>query len=142
MRPALVVSTAALAFTLVSVRLAAQESTPTTRSDSSPAAATLQGKALAERQAMGGRFAGGYVSGLFLGLIGTGIAWAVAGSDDTPLPAAEASQLVNTNPNYQLFFQQGYETRLKSRRKSSALTGGLLGTATFVAIYIVATSAN
>lgn len=144
MRPASVVTATVLALALVPVALPAQEPTPAAppRADSTPAAATLHGQALAERQAVGGRFAGGFVSGLFLGLIGTGIAWAIAGSDDTPLPTAEASQLTRVNPDYHLFFQQGYSTKLKARRKSSALTGGLVGTATFVTIYLVATSNN
>ena len=114
----------------------------TTPADSTFAAATLHGQALANQQAVGGRFAGGFVGGLFLGLIGTGIAWAVASGDDTPLPTAQAMQLANANPNYTLAFQQGYSTRLKSRRKSNALTGGLVGTATAVVIIVAATSGN
>jgi hypothetical protein len=104
--------------------------------DSAPAAAMLHGQALANQQSVGGRFAGGFAAGFFLGLIGTGIAWAVAGSDDTPVPSTHASQLASSNPNYNLAFQQGYSARLKSRRKSSALTGGLVGTAVIVTILL------
>jgi hypothetical protein len=110
--------------------------------DSSPAAAVLQGRAVAERRGMSGRFAGGFASGLLLGLIGTGITYAIAGSDDTALPALEAARLSSANPNYSLAYQQGYSERLKSRRRSSALTGGLLGTLTFVVIYVSATSGS
>jgi len=110
--------------------------------DSSAAAAVLQGRALAETRGTGGRFAGGFVSGVLLGLIGTGIVYAIAGSDDTSVPALDAARLSTANPTYSLSFQQGYSERLKARRKSSALTGGLLGTLTFVVIYVSATSGN
>jgi hypothetical protein len=115
---------------------------PPVVADSSAAAAVLHGRALAERRGMGGRFAGGFASGILLGLIGTGITYAIAGSDDTSLPALEAARLSTTNPAYSLAYQQGYSERLKSRRRSSALTGGLLGTLTFVVIYVSATSGN
>lgn len=139
MRPATLITAASFVLALVATPLLAQNpAAAPTSVDSTPAAATLHGQALAERQRVGGRFAGGFASGLFLGLIGTGIAWAIAGSDDTPLPTAEATQMVNVNPNYHLFFQQGYSARLKSRRKSTAL----VGTAAFVVIYIAATSGN
>ena len=138
---------AALSTSLALVTAPAQAQQPTqaapaAATDSSPAAAVLQGRALAERPGMSGRFAGGFASGLALGLIGTGIAYAIAGSDNASLPALEAAQLATANPTYQLSFQQGYAERLKSRRRSSALTGGLLGTATFVVIYVAATSGN
>jgi hypothetical protein len=110
--------------------------------DSSAAAGVLHGRALAETRGMGGRFAGGFASGVLLGLIGTGIAYVIAGSDGTSLPAAEAARLSTASPTYSLAFQQGYSERLKSRRRSSALTGGLLGTLTFVVIYVSATSGN
>lgn len=144
MHAASVVTAAGVLLPLVPSALQAQEPAPSTagRVDSTPAAAMLHGQALAERQPVGGRFAGGLASGLLLGLIGTGIVWAVAGSDDTPVPIAHALQLANANPNYNLAFQQGYSARLKARRKSSALTGGLVGTATVVVLYLAATSGN
>ncbi len=108
--------------------------------DSSPTAAVLHGRAAADRQGTGGRFAGGYVPGLFLGLIGTGIAYAVASTSDVSVPALEAAQLISANANYSVSYQQGYGERLRSRRKSAALTGGLLGTLTFLVIYASATS--
>lgn len=104
--------------------------------DSSPAAAVLQGRALADRQGMGGRFVGGFASGFLLGLIGTGITYVIAGSDATTLPAAESARLNAANPTYSLSFQEGYAERLKARRRSSALTGGLLGTLAIVTIYV------
>ena len=139
--------TGALCATLVvgAIPAYAQDPAPTAQPvavDSSPAAAVLHGRALAERRGMGGRFAGGFASGVLLGLIGTGITYVIAGSDDTSLPAMEAARLSATNPTYSLSYQQGYSERLKSRRRSSALTGGLLGTLTFVVIYVSATSGN
>ena len=113
-----------------------------TAADSTASAAVLHGRAAADRRSLGGRFAGGLASGLLLGLIGTGITYAIAGSDDASLSAAEAAQLASANPVYSLAFQQGYTERLKARRKSSALTGGLLGTAAIVTIVLVANSSN
>jgi hypothetical protein len=115
---------------------------PPSPTDSSAAAAVLHLRALAETRGTGGRFAGGFASGLLLGLIGTGIVYAIAGSDDTSIPALEATRLSTASPTYSLAFQQGYSERLKSRRRSSALTGGLLGTLTVVVIYVSATSGN
>lgn len=107
--------------------------------DSSSAAGVLQGRALANRQGMGPRFFGGYASGFFLGFLGAGIAYLVAGSDDTPVPPPEATQLSTATPTYSLAYQQGYAERLKARRRSSALKGGLLGTLT-ITVLIVATA--
>ena len=90
---------------------------------------------------MSGRFVGGFASGFLLGLIGTGIAYVIAGSDNTALPAAESAPLNAANPTYALSFREGYSERLKARRRSSALTGGLLGTLTVIVV-IVSASGN
>jgi heme/copper-type cytochrome/quinol oxidase subunit 3 len=104
---------------------AAATVTPT---DSSPAAALLHGRAAAERRSTGRRFTGGFVSGLLLGFLGTGITYIKAGNDDAPLPAMETARLASASPTYSLAYQLGYADRLKAKRKSSALKGGLLGT--------------
>src|SRR5690606_2761472 len=46
----------------------------------------LEGERAAEVVGTNGYFAGGFVSGLALGLIGTGIAWTVAGSSEVAIP--------------------------------------------------------
>lgn len=131
---------------IFALALHGQEPTPpaptAAATDSSPSAAVLHGRAAAERRGTGGRFVGGFASGLLLGLIGTGITYAIAGSDDASLPAMEAAKLTTAHPNYSLAYQQGYAERLKAKRKSSALTGGLLGTLTVVVVYVAATSGN
>lgn len=96
--------------------------------------AVLRGRAAAERVGTGGSFAGGFVGGFVLGLIGTGIACAVASGSDAQLPALDAARLAQATSDYQLAFRQGFEERVRSRKKGAALTGGLLGTATIVVL--------
>lgn len=106
--------------------------------DSSSTMAVLHGRAAAERVGTGGSFAGGFVGGFFLGLIGTGIAYAVASGSDAQLPALDAARLAQATSDYQLAFRQGFEERVRARRKGAALTGGLLGTATIVVLVLSA----
>ena len=102
---------------------AAATVTPT---DSSPAAALLHGRAAADRRSTGRRFTGGFVAGLLLGPLGTAITYVKAGGDDAPLPAMETARLASASPTYSLAYQLGYAERLKAKRKSSVLKGGLL----------------
>ena len=102
----------------------------------------LDGQAAAQSAGTGGWMAGGVVTGLFTGLIGTAVIWAVAGSSDVSVPADRRVQIANEPPTYQQSYKSGYGQKLKSRRKASALGGGLLGTAAFVLIYISATSGD
>jgi flavin-dependent dehydrogenase len=101
--------------------------------------AVLHGRAAGERVGTGGTFVGGFAGGFFLGLIGTGIAYAVASGSDAQLPALDAARLAQATADYQLAFRQGFEERVRSRRKGAALTGGLLGTATIVVLLLSAT---
>lgn len=110
--------------------------------DSSPAAAVLHGRLAAERRSMGGRFAGGFASGLFLAFFGMGMTYVIAGSDDACPPVWDAPQLATTSPTYELAFRQGYAERLKSRRRSSALKGGILGTLAVVVLVVASASNN
>jgi hypothetical protein len=96
----------------------------------------LSGQSNAQTVGTGGWFAGGFASGLVLGLIGTAVTWAVAGSSDVSLPPDRRLQIANESTAYQEGFQAGYAERLKSRRKGSALAGGLLGTLTIVVIIV------
>lgn len=110
--------------------------------DSGPTMAVLHGRAAAERIGTAGSFAGGFAGGFFLGLIGTGIAYAAASGSDAQLPALEAARLAQATSDYQLAFRQGFEERVRSRRKGAALTGGLLGTAVIVVILVSAAGSN
>ena len=82
-----------------------------------------------------GWMAGGFVSGILLGLIGTGISWAMASSSSVEVnrvpDGVEAS-----------CYRDGYTSKAKSRNSSNALTGGLLGTAVLVVLVVSATSGS
>jgi hypothetical protein len=96
----------------------------------------IAGEVLAGTRGTGGSFAGGFAGGLFLGLIGTGIAYAAQGPADLPLTARADAQRYGSE--YLLGLQQGYAERSKAKKRSSALTGGLLGTATLVLLVLSA----
>lgn len=82
-----------------------------------------------------GWLAGGFVSGVLLGLIGTAVTFAMANSStaqpDRIPDGAEAS-----------CFRDGYSSRARSINTSSALTGGLLGTAVLILIVVSASSGS
>ena len=103
---------------------------------------TLDGQTAAQNVGTGGWMAGGVVTGLFTGLIGTAVIWAVAGSSDVSVPADRKITIANETATYQQAYEAGFGNKLKSRRKAAALGGGLLGTAAFVLIYISASSSN
>lgn len=81
-----------------------------------------------------GSFFGGLAGGLFLGLIGTGIAVVVQSE-----PQAPYYQLPEDD-NCSYAFQQGYANKGKSNKRSAALQGGLLGTAVLVVVLVVSQS--
>jgi len=76
--------------------------------------------------------AGGFVSGALLGLIGTVIAYAAADTDKPNVPVQPTPMYADTSATYLLALRRGYDDRLRSKRKSAALGGGLLGTAVAV----------
>lgn len=82
-----------------------------------------------------GWMAGGFVSGILLGLIGTGISWAMASSSSVEVnrvpDGVEAS-----------CYRDGYTSKAKSKNSSNALTGGLLGTAVLVLLIVSASSGS
>ena len=100
----------------------------------------VEGQAAAQVVGTGGWVAGGVVTGVLTGLIGTAIIWAVAGSSDASVPADRKLLIAEQPSVYQQSYEAGYGQKLKSRRKSAALTGGLLGTAAFVLLYLSASS--
>lgn len=92
-----------------------------------------------------GRMTGGFLAGLTLGLIGTGIAYVVADSDDVRTPASQfVPPVVFTEQNeYTAGFRRSYTDRVRDARKSRALRGGLMGTFVTVSaaiVYIMATN--
>jgi len=87
----------------------------------------------------GGSFFGGFVGGLFLGLIGTGIAYAVQGEPDPP-----TTSKYNTGGDAQcrMAYSDAYGEEGKKKKRSAALTGGLVGTAALVVIIVIANSSS
>lgn len=80
-----------------------------------------------------GWMVGGIVSGVLLGLIGTGIVTAVAsGSATQPSFVPEGVEAV--------CYREGYVSRARSRNTTSALAGGLIGTATLLILVVAASS--
>ena len=82
-----------------------------------------------------GWMAGGFVSGVLLGLIGTGISYAIASSSSVEVSrvpdGVEAS-----------CYREGYVSKAKGTNTSNALTGGLLGTALLVVLIVSASSGS
>jgi hypothetical protein len=80
-----------------------------------------------------GWMAGGVASGVVLGLIGAGIITAIASS---------SAPQVQQSPDGvdAACYRDGFTSRARSRNTTSALAGGLIGTAAFLLIYLSATS--
>jgi hypothetical protein len=104
------------------------------------ARATLDGERTANMRGTGSYFAGGFVGGALLGLIGTVIAYASADADSPSVPVRPTPVYADTSATYLLAFRRSYDDRLRSKRKSAALGGGLLGTA--VAIVAIVSYLN
>lgn len=83
----------------------------------------------------GGWFGGSLVSGVFLGLIGTGVSWGVAAASNVEMPPDKKLLITNPDPTYKAFAEKAYGDKVRSKRQSAALKGGLLGTAAFVVLY-------
>jgi hypothetical protein len=101
---------------------------------------TMDGRSAAEAKGTGSYFAGGIVGGLTLGLIGTGITYVVAANSTAEVPSTDLIVARERGAAYTEAYQSAFRDRVKGRRKSSALTGGLLGTAVLVAIAVSAGS--
>ena len=98
-----------------------------------------QGFLEGERQARGtkaGKFGTGIVVGLLTGLIGTGIGYFIVGSKN--LDGMAMSRISDKGSDYQLGFRTAWDEKTTSKKRSSFLLGGLLGTAAFVAILLSA----
>jgi len=100
------------------------------------AAGTSEGEAVGT----GGYFGGGLLGGLVLGLIGTGIAYAVAAGSQVDMSSSAQARIADEAATYQQGYRDAYTKKVKSKRKQSALVGGLLGTATWLVILFSAAS--
>ncbi len=93
----------------------------------------IQGKMDASSMHSGGNwFVGGFFSGVLLGIIGTGVTLAISsGPRPTPKQMPE-------DPDIDLLcYIDGYESKARGKNMLSAGLGGLLGTAVWVAAYLL-----
>ena len=115
--------------------LAAQAPRPA--ADSLVATGIQDGSTLAQTIGTGVWTAGGFAGGALMGPIGLGLSYALAASSASALPQSTVTRIGKKEADYQLGFQQAYTDKLTSRRRSSAMVGGLAGTALFsVGMYI------
>ena len=86
----------------------------------------------------GGAFAIGFVSGFFLGLIGTGIAYAGQAEPEAPAFIKYGSGDATCRMAYaDVFGKMG-----KKQKRNAALQGGILGTVAIVVLVVSAGSSN
>lgn len=112
-----------------------------------PAGVTAQSNAaIAERAKLDGQIAatnvGGWygrswVVGFTTGLIGTGVIYTIAASSSPDLPTEQKLIIASESAIYQAMYEKGYTDKVKSKRKSTALKGGLLGTVGAVGVILL-----
>jgi len=136
------ISTHALTVVLASMLLfgaplhAQQQPAAVTVSGQSPEAALAKARLDGEVAALntGGWFGRSVVIGAFTGLIGTTVTYAVAATSTPELPAEKKLAIANQSPDLQAIYEKGFADKVRARRKSTSLKGGLLGTAVFVVL--------
>jgi hypothetical protein len=106
------------------------------------AQARADGQTAGAKVSTGGWFGGGFVSGLVLTLLGTGIAYAVAADSKVELPPDQRLLITSRPFAYQQAYADGFREKVKSKRKSSALKGGLVATSAWVVLFIVASASG
>jgi hypothetical protein len=74
--------------------------------------------------------------GAVTGLIGTTITYSIAATSTPQLPAEKKLAIANLSPDVQAIYEKGYADKVRARRKSTSLKGGLLGTAAFVVLLL------
>lgn len=115
--------------------LSAQAARPA--ADSLVSVAIQEGTTTAQTIGTGIWTVGGFAGGALLGPIGAGLAYALASSAASSLPQSTVTRIGKKEADFQLGFQQAYTDKVTSRRRSSAMVGGLAGTALFgVGMYI------
>jgi hypothetical protein len=136
---------------LIPTRASGQQPRPTSEPDSANAAAVaaaaamltraqVEGQAAAASVRTGGWFGGGLASGLLLGVIGAGITYAIASTGNVELPPDKRLLILSQSTSYQQAYEKGFADKVRSKRRASALTGGLLGAATGLVIYLIVAS--
>lgn len=92
-------------------------------------------EAASSRHSSTGWMVGGFVSGIFLGLIGTAISYAMASGSSAEVEGMPEG----VEPTC---YRDGYTAKARGMNTGSALTGGLLGTAVLVLIVVSASSGS
>ena len=100
----------------------------------------IDGKRQAE-VAKANKYGTGLLAGGFLGLLGTGIGYYMVGPKE--IEGSMLRQVTVKGEEYELGFRKGWNEKTKQKKRSSFLTGGLLGTvALFVIVVSVAQNEN
>lgn len=110
--------------------------TPVAAAPGTAAEGQRDGELLAETVGTGGNAGLGVVVGLFTGVIGTGIGWAVLGPKELSADGAMAQQ--SKSQEYQTGFKSGWAKKTKDKKRKSFLVGGLLGSAAWLAFLVSA----
>ena len=84
---------------------------------------------MAEDYPTRGKVLGGFVTGLFSGLLGTGIGYFIVGRGDI-------LGLLIQSWEYQNSFAKGWDKKTRSRKRNAFLGGGVLGTMAFLAFFV------
>lgn len=98
------------------------------------AKARLEGQSAAQNA--GGWFGRSVAIGVFTGLIGTAVTYGVAANSGVELPAEKKLEIAGQPAAYQEHYEKAYADKVRSKRKSTALGGGILGTAAFVVLLV------
>ena len=91
---------------------------------------------------VGGWFRGGLVSGMLLTFAGTGAAYVAATSSSVNLSTPQQVMIAHEARRYQRGYEAGYKRAIRSRRMSSALRGGLMGTGIALAFFVLMTTGS
>ena len=126
----------AMAFLVAIPAGAQQQPSPVALSSGTPTAelakARLDGEVAATNT--GGWFGRSVVIGALTGIIGTTITYAVAATSTPQLPTEKKLVIADKPQDVQVMYEKGYADKVRSKRKATALGGGLLGTAAFIAV--------
>ncbi len=116
--------------------LRGQQQPAATVSSQSPEAAMAKARLDGEIAALntGGWFGRSVVIGAFTGIIGTTITYAVAATSTPELPADKKLAIADKTPDQQAMYEKGFADKVRARRKSTSLKGGLLGTAALIVL--------
>ena len=82
----------------------------------------------------GGWFGRSVVIGAVTGILGTAVTYAVAATSTPELPADKKLAIADKTPDQQAMYEKGFADKVRARRKSTSLKGGLLGSVVFLVL--------